>query len=152
VLPILSSLLDLQPQAPGAANPDTLNKALLSIAPLVHPGSLILTISDFAGLDERSTIMWSQLAAHSECRWFWITDALEQQGLPNGRFRGGLPSRLWAIDGAGIRQQWHAAWQARATRIQMLAQRLRIPVTQMDTAQIAKTALESLLRAPNAAA
>jgi uncharacterized protein (DUF58 family) len=152
VLAILNSLLDLQPQVPGTATPDSLHSALLSMIPLVHPGSLILTISDFVTLDERSTIMWSQLAAHSECRWFWITDALEQQALPNGRYRGGLPGRLWAIDGASIRAQWLAAWQERATRIHALAQRLRIPVTQMDTSQLAKAALESLLSARNAAA
>ncbi len=134
VLTIINTLLALQPQKPAAPRPEALSAALGLLAPLVHPGSLLRAISDFAVLDAGAEIAWSALAAHAECRLFWITDALEQQGLPTGRFRGGIPGRLWPIDGAQTRARWLAAWEARAKRIESIGERLRIPVTRLDTA------------------
>jgi uncharacterized protein (DUF58 family) len=134
VLTIINTLLALQPQKPAAPRPAALTAALGMLAPLVHPGSLVRAISDFAVLDAGAEIAWSALAAHAECRLFWITDPLEQQGLPTGRFRGGIPGRLWPIDGARIRARWRSAWDERAKRVESLGERLRMPVTRLDTA------------------
>jgi hypothetical protein len=65
---------------------------------------------------------------------FWITDALERHGLPSGTFRGGVPGRLRSLDGASTRARWVAAWQQREARLNSLAERLRMQVTQLDTA------------------
>ncbi len=134
VLTIINTLLALQPRKPAAPRPEALTAALGMLAPLVHPGSLVRAVSDFALLDAGAEIAWSALTAHAECRLFWITDALEQHGLPSGRFRGGIPGRLWPIDGAQTRARWLGAWEARAKRIQSIGERLRIPVTRLDTA------------------
>jgi uncharacterized protein (DUF58 family) len=152
VLPILETLIELQPTAPGVPASGSLQSALLSLAPLVHPGSLVLVVSDFANLDPQTEALWSKLTAHSECRLFWITDILEEQGLPDGLFRGGLPNQLRIVDGGKARAAWRAAWRERQTRLEALAQRHRMPVLRLDTAASTEDILRPMLRGPKAAA
>jgi uncharacterized protein (DUF58 family) len=152
VLPILETLIELQPTAPGVPAPASLQDALLSLAPLVHPGSLVLALSDFANLDAPTEVLWSKLAAHSECRLFWITDSLEAHGLPDGLFRGGLPSQLRIVDGAKTRAAWLAAWREREARLEALARRHRMPLIRLDTAESTEDVLRPVLRGPKAAA
>jgi hypothetical protein len=54
VLPILNALIELQPSAP-AASTDRQPVPLRALNPVVHPGSLIVTISDFQSLDAGHT-------------------------------------------------------------------------------------------------
>jgi len=135
VLPILDALLALQPRGPAAARPDAFAGALRTLQPMAHPGSLLLAFSDFADASATSEIAWGGLAAHAECRLFWIFDALERSGLPDGRFRGGLPGRVFSLDGAKTRERWRAAWQERESRLETLTQRLRLSVQELDTAK-----------------
>jgi len=134
VLRIFNALLALQPRAPAAPIPQTLQSALGMLVPMVHPGSLVLAFSDFAELGEASEILWASLAAHVECRLFWITDAIERNGLPGGTFRGGVPGRLRTFDGASTRARWLDAWRQRDARLAALGERLRIQITELDTA------------------
>lgn len=152
VLPVLNSLIELQPTAPASSPSHVLHSSLEALAPLVHPGSLVLVVSDFATLSEPDGALFARLAAHSECRLFWILDPLERTGLPMGRFRGGLPGQIRALDGRNLQEQWLAAWQRREQRVTALAQRLMLPVTQLATTQLVEQALEELLRAPRTAA
>ncbi|HVY81381.1 MAG TPA: DUF58 domain-containing protein [Steroidobacteraceae bacterium] len=152
VLPILETLIELQPTAPAAPARGSLHGALLSLAPLVHPGSLVAVLSDFASLDAAGDVLWSKIAAHSEFRLFWITDSLEEQGLPNGVFRGGVPNALRIVDGAKARAAWLAAWREREARIDALARRHRMPVVRLDTAASTEEILRPVLRGPKAAA
>lgn len=135
VLPILNALLALQPRAPALPKPQTFGEALRILQPMVHPGSLVLAISDFAaqGGADPADVIWSTLAAHAECRLFWVTDALERSGLPGGKFRAGLPGRLWPLDGDRTRAPWLALWQRRAASLQALSDRLRLSLTRIDT-------------------
>jgi hypothetical protein len=152
VLPILETLIELQPTAPDVPAGGSLQGALLSLAPLVHPGSLVLALSDFAHLDPQTEVLWSKLAAHSECRLFWLTDSLEELGLPNGFFRGGLPNQLRIVDGGKARAAWLAAWRERQARLDALALRHRMPVIRLDTAASTEDILRPMLRGPKAAA
>jgi uncharacterized protein (DUF58 family) len=133
VLPILEALLALQPRAPSAPRPGALAAALRTLQPMAHPGSLILAFSDFADVAATSETSWAGLAAHAECRLYWIFDALERSGLPDGRFRAGLPGRLFALDGAKTRERWRALWLEREARLKTLTQRLRLSVQELDT-------------------
>jgi hypothetical protein len=99
----------------------------------VHPGSLVLAISDFAAAGAADEILWSGLAAHAEVRLFFLSDALERNGLPDGKFRGGLPGRLWPLDGRSTRTRWQNLWRERAQRLEFLGQRLRMRVYALDT-------------------
>jgi uncharacterized protein (DUF58 family) len=148
VVAILGALTEMQPSAPAPPTPQSSKGALQSLAWLVRPGSLILTFSDFAWLDTASEALWSGLAAHSECRLFWVTDALESQGLPNGRFRVGLPNRSAIFDGAGARAVWLQAWREREARLNRLAQTFGTSISRLDTAEPTVDTLRGALRAP----
>ena len=152
VLPILRTLLELQPRAPAAPAPQSLGAAVRLIAPLALSGSLVLAVSDFAGLADEPESEWLHLAAHAECRLYWITDALEERGLPDGRYRGGLPGRLRPFDGAATRARWLAGWRRRALCVQRLGERLRTQPTRLDTGDAVEHVLPPLLRAPQFAA
>ncbi|MFI4888962.1 MAG: DUF58 domain-containing protein [Steroidobacterales bacterium] len=152
VLPVLNELLALQPCSPAMPDTDNLREALRLLRPLVHPGSLVLALSDFAAASSTDQPLWSALSAHAECRLFWITDRLEREGLPDGRYRGGLPRRLAALDGAASRASWLAAWREREARVVALSQQLRLELTRLDTGIPVERALQPSVReAPFAA-
>jgi uncharacterized protein (DUF58 family) len=153
VLPVLNVLADLQPRAPGRSSADSLHRGVITLAPLVHPGSLVLVLSDFSG-DESATDhgRWSGLAAHSECRWIWIRDPLEAQALPDGRYRAGSPEPVIPIDGATIRASWRAAWREREARIKGSSQSMRIELVELDTSEEVAAALARSLRSRKTAA
>jgi hypothetical protein len=151
VLPILNALIELQPRGIDLSGTSRLKHSLQRLAHSVHPGSLVLMLSDFATATSSETTTWSALAAHSECRWLWITDALEQQGLPDGRFRGGV-KRVISVDGAGVRAQWQAAWRQRATTINTQAQALKIALLRLDTSSSVEHTLQQALHPAKSAA
>ncbi len=145
VLPVLATLLDLQPNAPAPAS-DALHTGLKALAPLMHPGSLVLVLSDFASLDAgRVESHWAALSLHNEFRLFWVTDPLERQALPDGRFRVDVQGRSVSIDGATTRTAWIEKWHQREARIRHLAQDIRAPVTQLDTSEPVESVLRPLL-------
>jgi uncharacterized protein (DUF58 family) len=152
VLPLLDALLQSQPRAPGQPEPLAIEAALRALLPLARPGNQILALSDFAGLREESWSLWTALAAHSDLRLFWATDPLEEQGLPNGRFRAGLPGKLRIMDGAGVRERWRQAWREREARIAALSQRSAAPVVRLDTHEPVELALLPVLRPRRSAA
>ena len=149
---MLSALLEMQPRAPGTAS-DSLGAGLRALTPLIHPGSLVLTLSDYASLDAGSDAQWvGGLAVHNEFRLFWVTDPLERQALPNGRFRIGIPGRSVSVDGGAIRDAWVEKWRARETRIEQLARNINASVTQLDTSEPVEDVLRTLLSGRRTAA
>ncbi|MDE2261043.1 MAG: DUF58 domain-containing protein [Gammaproteobacteria bacterium] len=146
VLPLLDALLQSQPKAPGQPSPLALEEALRALLPLVRPGSQILAVSDFAGLREEADSLWTALAAHTDLRLFWVTDPLEEAGLPNGRFRAGLPGRLRILEGARVRERWQQAWREREARIASLSQGSAAPIVRLDTREAVEQVLRPLLR------
>jgi uncharacterized protein (DUF58 family) len=147
VVELLGALVEMQPRSPGGEpRPRNLSAALRSLAYLVRPGSAILALSDFAGLDTESESIWSSLASHSESRLIWITDPLEEQGLPSGRYRVGLPHRSTVLDGDRMRPSWQHAWHEREARINRLAQRLGTPLIQLKTSEPVADALRASLK------
>jgi len=150
VLPVLAALLEMQPVAPGPVT-DGLSPGLKALAPLVHPGSLVLVLSDYATLEERAP-EWRALAVHNEFRLFWVTDPLESSGLPDGSFRVGLAGRSIALDGASVRTLWLEKWRERRARIEALATDIHAPVTQLDTGQPVEATLQALLAGRRSAA
>ncbi len=152
VLPLLDALLQSQPRAPGQPAPLALEAGLRALLPLVRPGSQILAISDFAGLRPEADSLWTALAAHSDLRLYWVTDPLEEQSLPNGRFRAGVPGRLRILEGARVREQWQRAWRDREARIASLSQRTAAPVVRLDTREAVADVLRPLLHPRQSAA
>jgi uncharacterized protein (DUF58 family) len=145
VLPVLAALLEMQPTAPGALGQQSLEDGLGVLAPLVHPGSLIVALSDFAVLDAGIEPSWASLAVHNEVQLFWVTDPLESGALPDGRYGVGVPGRSRFIEGAHSRSSWMAKWQQRQARMRELATRLASPVIRLDTSHSVQGVLETAL-------
>ncbi|MDR3419245.1 MAG: DUF58 domain-containing protein [Nevskia sp.] len=152
ILPVLQALVEAQPRAPGQPRPEGLATALGALRPLVQPGSLLLILGDFAGLDEPAQLLLGGLAQRCDCRLLWIADPLESSGLPAGSYRVGLPGRLWWLDGEGSRASWRAAWAERERRLRELARRHDLPLTRLDTSDPVEQVLPPLLREPSWAA
>jgi uncharacterized protein (DUF58 family) len=134
VLPILNALIELQPSAP-AASTDRRPAPLGTLIPLVHPGSLIVALSDFQSLDAGMEIHWTALSARCDCRWLWIVDPLEAHALPKGRFVAGFGGRTARIDGAAVRSRWLDAWAQREAHIDSFTSARRISLTRLETDQ-----------------
>lgn len=133
VLPLLAALHELQPRAPGGAPTHALAEALDALAPLARSGSIVLAVSDFAAAGTAGEQGWPALAGRAECRLFWVVDPLEEQGLPNGLFRAGVPGRVRLLEGARVRSHWSQTWRQRAERVRALAEFLGAPLTRLDT-------------------
>lgn len=146
VLPVLEALVEAQPRAPGAPAADSLATALGALRPLLQPGSLVLVLSDFSGLDDRTEAALGALSPHCDCRLLALTDPLERSGLPPGLYRAGLPDRLWWLDGARSQHAWQEKWTARQQRLDAMARRLSLPLTRLDTADAVAESLPPLLR------
>ncbi len=145
VLPLLEALLEAQPTAPGQPAPQLLGEAVRTLGAVVRPGSQVLAVSDFCGPGGHQEDHWIPIARHNDVRLYWITDPLESNGLPPGRFRAGLPGRLLVLDGRRARNAWLAAWQARERRVTELSQRLAAPVVRLETSESVETALRTVL-------
>ncbi|HEY4072898.1 MAG TPA: DUF58 domain-containing protein [Herbaspirillum sp.] len=152
VLPILDALAACQPRAPGVGAAGNLQRALTTLLPLLQPGSLLLLLSDFAGLDPAVEDLLRAATAHSDCRLLWLTDPLERRGLPAGAHRVGVPQRLSWMDGNGSRTAWQAAWAEREQRLTTLASKLNVPLIGLDTANAFPDTLIELLKTPKWAA
>ena len=152
VLPVLAALIDMQPSGPALAAAVSLHDGLDALVPVVHPGSLILVLSDFAALDTNTHSAWASLAVHNELQLFRVTDPLEREALPDGRYRVGIRGRSVTIDGARSRSAWLAKWQERNSRIETLAHRLGAPVTELDTSQSVEEPLRTVLAGKRSAA
>jgi uncharacterized protein (DUF58 family) len=152
VLPILEALVEAQPRAPGVPETQSLLAAVSTLRPLLQPGSLILLLSDFAGLDKETEDILAGMAARCDCRLFWLTDPLEAGGLPSGAHRVGLPGRLWRMDGDQSRASWLNIWRDRERRLTDLATRLNLPLNRLETPDAVLERLTVLLKEPRWAA
>ena len=152
VLPLLAALIDMQPTSPSAPSSESLSDGLRALVPLVHPGSLVLALSDFAALDDSAASAWAALAVHNDVRLFWVTDPLESEGLPNGRFRVGLPDRSMFVDGASTRAAWIERWREREARIEELARHTAAPVVRLETSEAVEGVLRTVLSGGRSAA
>ena len=152
VLPILQTLVENQPRAPGVTDPAGLQTALQTLRPLLQPGSLVLVLSDFSKLDTEAENLLSGISTQNDCRLLWVTDPLERTGLPAGTHRVGLPGRLWWLDGQGSRPAWQAAWRQREQALTDLSASLNLPLVRLDTAEAVPDTLAALLKEPRWAA
>ncbi len=148
ILPILEALEVSQPRMPAIAAAGSLLSAVSTLRPLLKPGSLILLLSDFGGLDDATIDFLTEATVHCDCRLLWITDPLEQRGLPAGSFRIGLPGRLWQLDGDRSRPAWQQIWHARELRLNELSERLNLPLIRLDTSDDMLEKMVELLKVP----
>jgi len=152
VLPILQALIEMQPRAPAGRAADLGAAPLSLLMPLVRPGSVVIALSDFYSGALQSQEQWCALAAHSDCRWLWITDPLEERALPNGRYLAGFGGAVSSVDGGSVRSAWLATWAQRAARLAELTSALRIGFMRLDTGENVADGLSATLKSEKSAA
>jgi len=148
VLPVLEALVKAQPKSPDVPGTGSLNASLNALRPVLQPGSLILVLSDFSGLDEHTENILASISLRCDCRLLWLVDPLENSGLPTGRYRAGLPGRVWWMDGDGSQRAWQEKWAARGQRLNDMTRRLNLPLIRLDTQTPVTETLPPLLREP----
>ena len=148
VLPVLEALVEAQPTRPDVPKADSLDVLLIALKPLLQPGSLVLTLSDFSGLDDFTENLLASISLRCDCRLLWMVDPLENAGLPDGSYRAGLPGRLWWLDGARSRSAWQEKWAAREKRLNEMTHRLNLPLIRLNTPEPVTESLPPLLREP----
>ena len=83
---LIQGLVDwLQPDRQTSGGPEPLSTALERVRHTVRPGSLVIIISDFFGLDEHCHRHLSRLRLHSDVIGCQVLDAAEHS-LPAGRY------------------------------------------------------------------
>ena len=83
---MIQGLVDwLQPEQHDRNGPEPLSTALERVRHTVRPGSLVIIISDFFGLDEHCNRHLSRLRQHSDVIGCQVLDAAEHK-LPPGRY------------------------------------------------------------------
>ena len=76
----------------------TLNDALGRLRRVTRPGSMLLLLSDFRGLDDTSEAHLYQLAHHNDVMLVYIYDPLEAQLPPAGQYQISASHTARAID------------------------------------------------------
>lgn len=152
VLPILQALVEAQPRKPDIPVYGGLHNALTTLRPLLQPGSLVLVLSDYIGIDASLEETLASVTLHSDFRLLWISDPLEHAGLPAGTYRVGLPDRLWWMSGDSARNQWQQTWNMRAQKLQALALKFNLPLSRLSTGESVIESMAGLLREPKWAA
>ena len=83
---MMQGLVDwLQPEQASTEAPEPLSGALARVRHTVRPGSLVIIISDFFGLDENCNRHLSRLRQHNDVIGCQVLDAAEHQ-LPAGHY------------------------------------------------------------------
>ena len=83
---VIQGLVDwLEPQQDGSLETEPLSVALERVRHAVRPGSLVIVISDFFGMDEVCNRHLSRLRQHNDVIGCQVLDAAEYR-LPDGRY------------------------------------------------------------------
>jgi hypothetical protein len=114
---------------------------------VVRPGSLVVVLSDFSGFSAQGQSYLSSIARHNEVLAVAISDPLERELPPPGRYRLIGSDGELTIDTApgGARQDYETAFQTRMHDLETYCQRYRIHLMPLSTDDDPVTALQTAL-------
>jgi uncharacterized protein (DUF58 family) len=97
-----------------------LSTSMLRLMNVAHPGSLIFLISDFRGFDERCQQHLGQIARHNDVIMIHISDPLETELPPPGRYRFSDDKRVRTLDtdDRNMRETYRQRYQQHAQALQ----------------------------------
>jgi len=116
---------------------DAAVQSLLRLRRVTRPGSLVVLLSDFRDVDERSGLHLSQLARHNDVVMFFIYDELESMLPPAGLYRVGNGNETVTLDTttAAARDAYHQRFIERRDGLQALCRRHGICFIPCSTTQ-----------------
>lgn len=134
-----------QQQRQVAAPADSLRQALLRLRRLAHPGSTLIILSDFRGLDDACREQLMLLSRHCECLLCWLYDHLEMSIPDAGSYRihnGEQPFNMDAND-SRLQQQVASAFEARKEILEQLCMRYGMHLIPLPTDAVPLDVLKS---------
>ncbi len=126
---------------------DTLQAALDELRHIARPGSAIYLISDFSGADQPGALRPLQLLArHCDIRALWISDPLERELPPPGRYAISDGSRRLLLESGDetLRRRHRERFVARREQLTSALLAMRIPLTEFSTDQPPLPLLQTL--------
>jgi uncharacterized protein (DUF58 family) len=130
-----------------ARNEDALTQAMSALRRVTRPGSLVVVISDFAGFSRAAQSYLSSVARHNEVLAVFLSDPLERELPPPGRYRLVSPHDELAIDtyAAPARRDYEHAYEARLEELEKFCQRYGVHLMPMSTDDDPVSALQTAL-------
>lgn len=130
-----------------ARNEDALTQAMSALRRVTRPGSLVVVISDFAGFSRAAQSYLSSVARHNEVLAVFLSDPLERELPPPGRYRLVSPHDELAIDtyAAPARRDYEHAYEARLEELETFCQRYGVHLMPMSTDDDPVSALQTAL-------
>ena len=109
--------------------------AMAALRRVARPGSLVVILSDFAGFGRAAQSYLSSVARHNEVLAVFLSDPVERNLPPPGRYRLVANDEELAIDtGASrARDDYHAAFEQRVQALDTFCQRYRVHLMPMST-------------------
>ena len=137
----------------GAADEEPpLTQAMAMLRRVAHPGSLVIIVSDFIGLSRTAMSYLTGIARHNEVLAVFVSDPLERQLPPPGRYRIVSHDEEMAIDtfAKGARTDYRQAFQERLHSFDVFCHRYGIHLLPLSTADDPVASLQQALgkRAP----
>ncbi len=131
----------------GAQQASALNQAITRLRSVAQPGSLIILISDFSGLNEQSRAQLAQLSRHNELLLVDVHDPMEKELPPPGQYRlsdGENFMTLYTSD-ARLREEYQARFVRQQEALRQLCRRYRMTSLSLGTAEEPLAALQRAL-------
>jgi len=134
-------------RAAGDDGEAPLTTAMASLRRVARPGSLVVILSDFLGISLAAQSYLSSVARHNEVLAVFLSDPLERELPPPGRYRLVSDSDELAIDthGRGTRREYHDAFEQRLAALEQFCQRYGIHLMPMSTEDDPVSALQTAL-------
>ncbi len=140
---------DWQWREPEHANDQEapLTLAMASLRRVARPGSLVVILSDFLGINRAAQSYLSSVARHNEVLAVVLSDPLERELPPPGRYRLVRDHDELAIDthGQAARRDYRDAFAARTHELDRFCQRYGIHLMPLSTDDDPVSALQTAL-------
>jgi uncharacterized protein (DUF58 family) len=124
-----------------------LARAMAALRRVTRPGSLVVVISDFVGFSRAAQAYLAGVARHNEVLAVFISDPLEHELPPPGRYRLVSVEGELAIDtyARAARQEYEAAFDERRDSLEKFCQLYGIHLMEMSTRDDAVQCMQTAL-------
>ncbi len=156
VLALLNALCEIQ-KLPARSRPGSQPPwidAATRLTRLVHPGSLVIMISDFFGINREGVRFLAQMRQHNDIMMVALNDPLEEQLPPPDRYPFSNGTAVITLDTGDedIRQRYQRYHANQRLRIENVCKRYRICLVKVATHDALTPALMNGLRQHHQAA
>lgn len=126
---------------------EPLTRAMSALRRVARPGSLVVILSDFVGFSRKAQAYLSSVARHNEVLAVFMSDPLERELPPPGRYRLVAEEAELAIDtySKAARNDYHNAYESRSHELEAFCQLYGIHLMRMSTEDDPVSSLQTAL-------